>query len=105
METTGEHTTGPASPGVRTELIAGVTTFFTMAYIVVVNPSILAAEGTGMPFSGVLAATVLVCFTMTLLMGPYARLPFAVAPGMGINAFFAYTIVIGQKVPWPAALG
>src|SRR5918912_3015490 len=89
----------------RTESIAGVTTFFTMAYIVVVNPMILSTEGTGLSFSGVLTATVLVCFTMTLLMGVYARLPFAVAPGMGINAFFAYTIILGQGVPWPAALG
>lgn len=90
---------------VRTEAIAGVTTFFTMAYIVVVNPLILSTEGTGMSFSGVLTATVLVCFVMTLLMGLYARLPFAVAPGMGINAFFAFTIILGQKVPWTVALG
>lgn len=89
----------------RREAIAGLTTFFTMAYIVVVNPSILASPGTGMPFTGAMTATVLVCFTMTLLMGLYARLPFAVAPGMGINAFFAYTVILGQKVPWPAALG
>ncbi|HYE12943.1 MAG TPA: NCS2 family permease [Pyrinomonadaceae bacterium] len=89
----------------RRELVAGVTTFFTMAYIVVVNPSILSTEGTGMPFAGVLTATVVVCFTMTLLMGLYARLPFAVAPGMGINAFFAYTLILGQRVPWPVALG
>jgi AGZA family xanthine/uracil permease-like MFS transporter len=93
----------PAS--LYTEAIAGITTFFTMAYIVIVNPSILSTEGTGMSFSGVLTATVLVCFTMTLLMGLYARLPFAVAPGMGINAFFAFTIIIGQKVPWQIALG
>src|SRR5919199_776935 len=90
---------------IRTEAIAGVTTFFTMAYIVIVNPSILSTEGTGMSLSGVLTATVLVCFTMTLLMGVYARLPFAVAPGMGLNAFFAYTIIIGQRVAWPVALG
>ena len=90
---------------VRTELVAGVTTFFTMAYIVVVNPLVLSTEGTGMPFSGVLTATVLVAFVMTLLMGVYARLPFAVAPGMGLNAFFAYTLVLGRKVPWPVALG
>ena len=98
---------GPQDRGasVRTEAIAGVTTFFTMAYIVVVNPSILATEGTKLPFSGVLAATVAVCFLMTLLMGLYARLPFAVAPGMGINAFFTYTIILGRKVPWPVALG
>src|SRR5215207_1283812 len=71
-------------PSFRTELVAGVTTFFTMAYIVVVNPSILSTAGTGMPFSGVLTATVLVCITMTLLMGLYANLPFGVAPGMGL---------------------
>src|SRR5215208_623500 len=92
-------------PNVRTELVAGVTTFFTMAYIVVVNPAILSTEGTGMSFSGVLTATVLVCFVMTLLMGVYARLPFAVAPGMGLNAFFAFTIILGTRVPWPVALG
>jgi len=77
-----------------------------MAYIVVVNPQILSADGkTGMAFSGVLTATVLICFTMTLLMGLYAKLPFAVAPGMGLNAFFTYTIVLGKGVPWPTALG
>jgi len=90
----------------RTEAIAGVTTFFTMAYIVVVNPQIISADGkTGMAFSGVLTATVVICFTMTLLMGLYAKLPFAVAPGMGINAFFTYTIILGKGVAWPTALG
>lgn len=92
-------------PNLRTEAIAGITTFFTMAYIVVVNPSILSTEGTGMAFSGVLTATVLLCFTMTLLMGLYAKLPFAVAPGMGLNAFFTYTIILTQKVWWQVALG
>lgn len=76
-----------------------------MAYIVVVNPAILASPGTGMPFSGVLTATVLVASTMTLMMGLYARLPFAVAPGMGLNAFFAYSIVLQQRVRWQVALG
>ncbi len=76
-----------------------------MAYIVIVNPAILAGSGTGMPFAGVLSATVLIAFSMTLLMGLYARLPFAVAPGMGLNAFFAYTIVLQDKVPWQTALG
>ncbi|HYX28849.1 MAG TPA: NCS2 family permease [Pyrinomonadaceae bacterium] len=90
----------------KTEAVAGVTTFFTMAYIVVVNPQILSADGkTGMAFSGVLTATVIICFLMTLLMGLYAKLPFAVAPGMGINAFFTYTIILGKGVPWPTALG
>ncbi len=92
-------------PSLRTEFIAGVTTFFTMSYIVVVNPSILSTEGTGMAFSGVLTATVLICFTMTLLMGVYAKLPLAVAPGMGLNAFFTFTIILGQKVWWQVALG
>ncbi len=93
-------------PDLKTEAIAGITTFFTMAYIVVVNPQILSADGkTGMAFTGVLTATMLVCFTMTLLMGMYAKLPFAVAPGMGINAFFTYTIILGKGVPWPTALG
>ena len=93
------------SVNLRTEIVAGITTFFTMAYIVIVNPTILSTPGTGMPFSGVLAATVLICFLMTLLMGIYADLPFAVAPGMGINAFFTYTVILGQKVPWQVALG
>jgi AGZA family xanthine/uracil permease-like MFS transporter len=87
------------------DIVGGVTTFFTMAYIVVVNPAILATAGTGMPFSGALTATVLVASTMTLLMGLYAGLPFAVAPGMGLNAFFAFTIVLQNKVPWQTALG
>ena len=90
---------------IRTEAIAGVTTFFTMAYIVVVNPSILATPGTGIAFSGALTATVLLCFTMTLLMGLYAKLPFGVAPGMGINAFFTFTIILTQGVWWQTALG
>ena len=93
------------NPPLRTEAVAGITTFFTMAYIVIVNPAILATPGTGMPASGVLTATVLVCFFMTLLMGVYARLPFAVAPGMGINAFFTFTIILGKHVPWQTALG
>ena len=94
-----------AKPDLRTEAIAGITTFFTMAYIVVVNPSILSTPGTGMAFSGVLTATVLICFSMTLLMGLYAKLPFAVAPGMGINAYFTYTVILQQQVWWQVALG
>src|SRR3989344_5465120 len=92
-------------PNLRTEIIAGVTTFLTMSYIIAVNPAILATEGTGIAFSGALTATVLVCFTMTLLMGLYAKLPYAVAPGMGINAFFTFTLILGQKIPWQTALG
>ena len=98
----------PTTPGARAlyaDVVGGVTTFFTMAYIVVVNPAILSTPGTGMPFTGALTATVLVASSMTLLMGAYGRLPFAVAPGMGLNAFFAFTIVLQNKVPWQTALG
>ena len=87
------------------EIIAGITTFLTMSYIVVVNPAILSTPGTGIPFSGALTATVLVCFTMTLLMGVYAKLPYGVAPGMGLNAFFAFTLIINGGIQWPVALG
>lgn len=97
--------TSPPETPLSADIIGGLTTFVTMAYIVVVNPGILASPGTGMPFAGVLTATVLVAFSMTLLMGLYARLPFAVAPGMGLNAFIAYTIIQRDGVPWPVALG
>jgi AGZA family xanthine/uracil permease-like MFS transporter len=89
----------------RKEILGGLTTFLTVAYIVVVNPSILATEGTGMSFTGVMTATVLLSFAMTLMMGLYAKLPFAVAPGMGINAFFTFSVILGQQVPWQTALG
>jgi len=93
------------TPSLRTEVVAGITTFFTMAYIVILNPAILAADGTGMPFGAVMTATVLLAASMTLAMGLYAKLPYAVAPGMGINAIFAFGLVIGKKIPWPTALG
>ena len=75
-----------------------------MSYIVIVNPAILSTSGTGMSFAGVLSATVLVAFSMTLMMGLYAKLPFAVAPGMGLNAFFAFTIVVTYKYSWQQGL-
>ncbi len=96
-------TTQPASR--RREILAGLTTFLTMSYIVIVNPAVLAVPGTGLAFGGVLTATVLVSFSATLLMGLYAKIPYAVAPGMGLNAFFTYSIVLGQGVPWRTALG
>jgi AGZA family xanthine/uracil permease-like MFS transporter len=98
-------TLAPPDRNLYADVVGGLTTFFTMAYIVVVNPAILSTPGTGMPFSGALTATVLIASSMTLLMGVYARLPFAVAPGMGLNAFFAFTIVLQSKVPWQTALG
>ena len=97
--------TSSAPASIYGDIAGGITTFFTMAYIVVVNPGILSTPGTGIPFSGALTATVLIACSMTLLMGLYAKLPFAVAPGMGLNAFFAYTIVLQNHVPWQTALG
>ncbi len=87
----------------KTEVLAGVATFLTMAYIIVVNPGILSA--TGMPFEGVLFATVVVSAISSILMGLVANLPFGLAPGMGINAFFAYTLVLGMGMNWETALG
>lgn len=87
---------------IKTEILAGITTFMTMAYILVVNPSILSQ--TGMNFGAVFTATALAAIVSTLLMGIYAKLPFAQAPGMGINAFFAFTIVIGMGHTWQFAL-
>jgi AGZA family xanthine/uracil permease-like MFS transporter len=86
-----------------TEVIAGTSSFLATAYIIVVNPSILSQAG--MPFAGVLTATVLVSFFSSLMMGLYAKNPILVAPGMGLNAFFTYAVVIGMKVPWQTALG
>ncbi len=87
----------------KTEILAGATTFITMAYIVFVNPSIL--RDAGMPFKAVVAATCLSAAFGSILMGVLARYPIALAPGMGINAYFAYTVVAGMGIPWQTALG
>lgn len=87
---------------VKTEILAGITTFMTMAYILAVNPSILAA--TGMDQGAVFTATVLASFVGTACMALFANYPFALAPGMGLNAYFAYTVVLGMGYPWQAAL-
>lgn len=87
----------------RTELLAGVTTFVTMAYIIFVNPSILSE--TGMPVAAVTVATCLCAAFGSILMGALANYPLALAPGMGLNAYFTYTVVKGMGVPWPTALG
>ncbi|MGG5462180.1 NCS2 family permease [Clostridium sp. B9] len=87
---------------VKTEFIAGLTTFMTMAYILIVNPSILAAAG--MDQGAVFTATALSAIIATLIMGLYAKLPFAQAPGMGLNAFFAYTIVLQMGYSFEFAL-
>jgi adenine/guanine/hypoxanthine permease len=88
---------------VRRELLAGLTTFMTMAYVVVVNPQILSQAG--MPVEGVLFATCISAAIATLVMGLWANYPIALAPGMSLNAYFTYSIVIGRGVPWQTALG
>src|SRR5438477_8329007 len=88
---------------VRTEIIAGATTFLAMAYIIFVQPTVLAAAG--MDSGAVLTATCLATALATLLMALLANYPIAVAPAMGHNFFFAYSVVIGMKVPWRVALG
>ena len=87
---------------VRTEVLAGITTFMTMAYILAVNPSILAVAG--MDQGAVFTATALASFIGTLLMAFLANYPFALAPGMGLNAYFAYTVVLGMGYEWEVAL-
>jgi AGZA family xanthine/uracil permease-like MFS transporter len=87
---------------VKTEVLAGLTTFMTMAYILAVNPDILSA--TGMDKGAVFTATALSALVATLVMALYAKLPFALAPGMGLNAFFAFTVVLGMGHSWQFAL-
>jgi AGZA family xanthine/uracil permease-like MFS transporter len=88
---------------VRTELIAGITTFMTMSYIIFVNPSILAE--TGMDFGAVMVATIVASSTAMLLMGLWVNYPIALAPGMGLNAYFTYSVCLGMGYPWQTALG
>ncbi|MGF7185092.1 AGZA family xanthine/uracil permease-like MFS transporter [Desulfitispora alkaliphila] len=88
---------------VKTEIIAGLTTFITMSYIIFVNPDFLTAAG--IPQEAAIGATILASAFATLLMGLYANFPIGLAPGMGLNAFFTYTIVLGMDVPWETALG
>jgi AGZA family xanthine/uracil permease-like MFS transporter len=87
---------------IRTEVIAGITTFLTMAYILAVNPSILSA--TGMDASALFTSTAIAAIIGTLVMALWAKLPFALAPGMGLNAFFAFTVVLGMGYSWEFAL-
>ena len=92
----------PATMSVRKEIIAGITTFLTMAYILAVNPSILAAAG--MDQGAVFTTTIIASVVATLVMAIYAKLPFALAPGMGLNAFFAFTVVLTMGYTWQFAL-
>ena len=92
----------PATMTLRKEVIGGITTFLTMAYILAVNPSILSA--TGMDAGAVFTTTCISAVVATLVMALYAKLPFALAPGMGLNAFFAYTVVLTMGYSWQFAL-
>lgn len=87
---------------IKKEVIAGITTFLTMAYIIAVNPNILGA--TGMDSGALVTATCLAAGLTTILMGVFANLPFALASGMGLNAYFAYSVVIGKGISWEVAL-
>ena len=87
----------------KQEIGAGVATFVTMAYIIFVNPSIL--HEAGVPIEGATAATCIAAGFASILMGVFARYPIALAPGMGLNAYFTYTVVKGMHVPWQTALG
>ncbi|HGF7820941.1 TPA: solute carrier family 23 protein, partial [Enterococcus faecium] len=87
---------------VSTEIMAGVTTFFAMSYILFVNPTILSASG--MPFQAVFLATIIASIIGTLVMGLFANVPYAQAPGMGLNAFFTFTVVFGLGYSWQQAL-
>src|SRR3954468_22157794 len=86
----------------RVELLGGVATFLTMSYIVFVNPAILSAAG--MPFEAVAVGTALAAAIFTLAMGLYANYPFALAPGLGLNAVVAFDIILGRKVGWPVGM-
>ncbi|UFJ41424.1 NCS2 family permease [Brevibacillus humidisoli] len=88
---------------VGTEVLAGITTFLTMVYIVIVNPAVL--SDAGMDFQAVFIATILTSIVATLLMGIFSNYPIAIAPGMGMNAYFAYSVVAGGGISWQAALG
>lgn len=93
-----------AGTTVKTEVMAGLATFLTMAYITVVNPAILSTEGTGMEFGGVFTATVIAAVVGTLIMALWANWPVALAPGMGLNAFFTYSVIFGLGYTFQQAL-
>jgi len=100
-----------AGSSVKGEIRAGITTFLTMAYILIVNPLMLSGADitftdfqTGIPFNDALVATAVASFIACIIMGLYANLPFALAPGMGLNAYFLYTVCFGMGVPWDIAL-
>jgi AGZA family xanthine/uracil permease-like MFS transporter len=93
-----------AGSSIRTELLAGLATFLTMAYITIVNPLTLATDGTGMEFGAVFTATIIAAVVGTLIMGLWANWPVALAPGMGLNAYFTYTVILNDGYSYQQAL-
>ena len=93
-----------AGTSARTEILAGVSTFLTMAYITVVNPAILSTDGSGMAFGAVFTATIIAAVIGTLIMGLWANWPIALAPGMGLNAFFTFGVIFGMGYTYQQAL-
>ena len=93
-----------AGSSIRIELLAGLATFLTMAYITIVNPLTLSTEGTGMIFGSVFTATIIAAVVGTLIMGLWANWPVALAPGMGLNAYFTYTVILGDGYSYQQAL-
>ena len=92
----------PRTMTVKKEIIAGITTFLTMAYILAVNPNILSA--TGMDKGAIFTTTIISAFVGTAVMAIYAKLPFVLAPGMGLNAFFTYSVCFGMGFTWQQGL-
>src|ERR687895_2608124 len=88
----------------RTEVLAGLTTFMTMAYIIFVNPAILGTEGTGLPVTGVFFATCVAAAAASIAMGLYANFPVALASGIGTTAIVAFTLILGMQLPWQTAM-
>ena len=99
-----DRTFGLSAKGVTagSEIRAGITTFLTMAYILLVNPAMLSVAG--IPFDDALFATAIAAFVGCVVMGLWANLPFALAPGMGLNAYFTFAVVLGMGIPWEVAL-
>jgi AGZA family xanthine/uracil permease-like MFS transporter len=95
---------GKAGSSIRTELLAGLATFLTMAYITIVNPLTLSTDGTGMEFGAVFTATIIAAVVGTLIMGLWANWPVALAPGMGLNAYFTYTVILNDGYSYQQAL-
>jgi AGZA family xanthine/uracil permease-like MFS transporter len=87
------------------EFLSGITTFFTMSYIIVVNPQVISSSIHNFPITAALTSTVLLCFIMTLIAGLFVNLPFAVGPGMGINIFVCYSLALNKNIPWPTMMG